>query len=498
MNFTLIDIFVIVGYFGLVLAIGFFFGTKKNSDSRDFFLAGKTLSWQFIMLSIVATETSSLTFLSVPGIAYKSDFAFLQIALGYILGRTFVGFVILPLYFNGEYSTVYEWVGESFGKPTQKAMSSIFLITRVLGDGVRLYVTSIPIALMLKVFFPDFSENTISIFTLFLITLATAAYTVFGGFKSIVLTDSFQFFVYLAGGFFALYLLSESVLQNFHLKDLFVQASTDLKLKIFHFETENFFRAPYFFLSALLGGALISVGSHGVDQMIAQRVLACKSEKEGRLALIGSGILVFLQFALFLTIGLFLFYFYGNTNTHPDKVFSKYILENIPTGLLGLIISAILASAMSTLSSTINSLSLSFLVDWKNTLVDTREIDLRKSRSASLFWSMVLFFSSLLPFYLSNDIQEGLVEIGLKIASFTFGPMIGLFLLGLYYKKSIRNFTRPKSIIYSLFLGLISTIIFAHAWKPAFTLVIPIGIVFFYFYFFLFSISKKVHHNGKK
>lgn len=491
MNFTLLDIFVIVGYFVLVLVIGFIFGTKKDSGSKDFFLAGKSLSWQLIMLSIVATETSSLTFLSVPGIAYKSDFTFLQIALGYILGRTFVAFVILPLYFKGEYSTVYEWIGESFGKPTQRAMSSVFLITRVLGDGVRLYVTSIPVALLLKVFFPEFSENTISIFSLLLITLATAAYTIFGGFKSIVLTDSFQFVVYLVGGFFSLYLVSQSVLGDTSLYGFFAEASSELKLKVFQFSVDDIFHSPYFFLSALVGGALISIGSHGVDQMIAQRVLACRTAKEGRYALIGSGVLVFLQFVIFLAIGLFLFYFYRNSSIHPDKVFSKYILENIPTGLLGLIISAILASAMSTLSSTINSLSLSFLVDWKNTNTQASSIDLKESRVASFFWSVVLFFSSLLPFYLSKDFQEGLVELGLKIASFTFGPMIGLFLIGIYYRKSVKNFTQPKSLIYSLFFGLISTIIFSYSLKPAFTLVIPIGIVFFYFYLFVFFIFKK-------
>ncbi len=441
------------------------------------------------MLSIVATETSSLTFLSVPGMSYKSDFAFLQIALGYIAGRAFVGFVILPLYFKGEYSTVYEWVGLSFGKPTQKAMSSIFLITRVLGDGVRLYVTSIPIALLLRAFLPAFSENSIGIITLLLVTIATAAYTIFGGFKSIVLTDSFQFFVYIAGGLFAFYLVSNTLLDKYTLGELVRKADLDMKLKIFHFGFSDIFREPYFFVSAFFGGAMISIGSHGVDQMIAQRVLACKTRREGRLALIGSGVLVFFQFVLFLTIGLLLFYFYKDTSIHPDKVFSKYILENIPTGILGLIISAILASAMSTLSSTINSLSLSFLVDWKNVSVETGEADLSKSKITSFFWSAVLFFSSLLPFYLSNNFQEGLVELGLKIASFTFGPMIGLFFLGIYYKDSIRKFARPKSLISSLFLGLVSTIIFAYAWKPAFTLVIPVGVIFFYFYFLLFSIS---------
>ncbi|MCK6380742.1 MAG: sodium:solute symporter [Leptospiraceae bacterium] len=446
------------------------------------------MSWPWIMLSIVATETSSLTFLSVPGMSFKSNFAFLQIVFGYIAGRAFVGYVILPMYFKGEYSTVYEWVGIRFGKSVQKAMSSIFLITRVLGDGVRLYVTSIPIALLLKAFLPDFSEHSIGIMTLLLITIATSLYTVFGGFKSIVLTDSFQFFVYIAGGVFAFYLISNSLLNSETFTGLFSKGISDSKLKIFHFDYENLFKEPYFFLNAFFGGALISIGSHGVDQMIAQRILACKTKEEGRLALIGSGILVLLQFVLFLSIGFMLFYFYKNTDLIPDKVFSKYILENIPTGILGLIISAILASAMSTLSSTINSLSLSFLVDIKSTSVESGDINVKDSRLASLFWSVLLFFSSLFPFYLSGNYQEGLLELGLKIASFTFGPMIGLFFLGVYFSKRTKVFLHPKGILFALFFGLISTMVFVHIWKPAFTLVIPFGIIFFYIYLIVFFV----------
>ncbi|HNK58395.1 MAG TPA: sodium:solute symporter, partial [Leptospiraceae bacterium] len=242
--------------------------------------------------------------------------------------------------------------------------------------------------------------------------------------------------------------------------------------------TSNFFQKPYFFINGLIGGILLSIGTHGVDQMFAQRLIACKSEKESKLALIGSGILVFLQFVLFLGIGLLLFYKYQGSEIHPDKVFSKYIIENIPTPILGIIVAAILASAMSTLSSSINSMSLSVLFDWmkKNESEHQRVL---LSKWISVLWGFVLFGSSLLPYYFSGKTSEGLVEIGLKIASFTFGPLTALFLLVRLKDRFALNLY-PSLLIFSLFLSLVTTILFSISLKPAMAYLIPFGIFIFY------------------
>ncbi|HMV46047.1 MAG TPA: sodium:solute symporter [Leptospiraceae bacterium] len=481
MQFSNLDFLVLISYLAIVLLAGLH--SSKNDTSKSFFLADKELPWYFIMLSIVATETSSLTFLNIPGLSFKGDFSFLQVAFGYIIGRAFVANFILPLYYKGGYSSVYEWVGEKFGKETQKSVSSVFLITRVLGDGIRLYATSIPIAIIFHGYFQNLvSEETTGILTLFIITMITTLYTVFGGFKSVVVTDSLQFFIYIGGGVFSFVYLMQDLGNHISFSEILSTSLSNGKLNFYQgstgITTSNFFQKPYFFINGLIGGILLSIGTHGVDQMFAQRLIACKSEKESKLALIGSGILVFLQFVLFLGIGLLLFYKYQGSEIHPDKVFSKYIIENIPTPILGIIVAAILASAMSTLSSSINSMSLSVLFDWmkKNESEHQRVL---LSKWISVLWGFVLFGSSLLPYYFSGKTSEGLVEIGLKIASFTFGPLTALFLLVRLKDRFALNLY-PSLLIFSLFLSLVTTILFSISLKPAMAYLIPFGIFIFY------------------
>ncbi|MBP7282910.1 MAG: sodium:solute symporter [Leptospiraceae bacterium] len=481
MQFSNLDFFVLVFYLFVVLYAGLH--ASKNDTSKSFFLADKELPWYFIMLSIVATETSSLTFLNIPGLSFKGNFSFLQVAFGYILGRTIVANFILPMYYKSGYSSVYEWIGEKFGHSTQKSVSSIFLITRVLGDGIRLYATSIPIAIIFHAYLHDsFTEETTGILTLFTITMITTLYTVFGGFKSVVITDSLQFFIYVGGGVFSFLYLLNDLSSNTSFSQILNTAFNSGKLNIYQglegVTATNFYQKPYFFINGLLGGILLSIGTHGVDQMFAQRLIACKTEREGKLALIGSGVLVFLQFVLFLGIGLLLYYKYTNLEIHPDKIFSKYIIENIPTPVLGLIVAAILASAMSTLSSSINSMSLSVIFDWmqKDKNEHHRVV---QSKWISLIWGFVLFVSSLLPYYFSGKISEGLVEIGLKIASFTFGPLIALFLL-VRIKEKFSLRLSASLLIFSLFISLITTILASIFLKPAMAYLIPTGVITFY------------------
>lgn len=491
MNFQFLDFIVIVVYLLLITSIGLL-QIGKIDSYKSFFLANNNLPWQAIMFSIVATETSSLTFLSVPGMAYSSDLAFLQVALGYILGRIFVAYFILPLYYNGRYSSIYQWVGENFGIPSQKSLSAIFLISRVLADGVRLYVTSIPLTFILQSYFVDYSFSTLSIISLIIISSTTVLYTVIGGFRAVVITDSLQFFIYIFGGLFALFFLITQLGEATEIQSILFKHPS--KLKIFHAWEGNFLQSAYFFPTAIFGGLLLSIGSHGVDQMFAQRLLACKNIRESRIALIGSGFLVFFQFLLFLLIGLLLFQFYNGENIQTDRVFSKYLIENIPSPILGLIVAAIFASAMSTLSSSINSLSLSVLVDWGEKLF--QEQSLKYSKFLSVFWGVVLFFSSMLPHFLTDQLLDSLLELGLKITSFTLGPMIGIFLLGIFYVRKKIPFS-SFVLIWALFLGIITLISFTYFFKPGFTLVIPFGIIFFYFYLLLFKMIENLNIIGK-
>lgn len=486
MNFSLNDLLVLIAYLFVVLYAGL--KSAKSDSSGGFFLADRKIPWKIIMLSIVATETSSLTFLNIPGISFKSDISFLQVAFGYILGRTFVAYVLLPAYYKYGYSSVYEWIGLKFGSTTQKSVSSVFLITRVLGDGVRLYATSIPLAILFHYYLKEYmGEEGAGISALIVISVSTSLYTIFGGFKSVVITDALQFFVYVFGGIFSFFFLLNDVSLQSGLADSFSKIVSSNKLLFYHGFEGDFFHKPYFFINGIIGGALLSIGSHGVDQMFAQRLLACKTEREGRLALIGSGLIVFFQFALFLAIGLLLFIKYTGETIHQDKVFSKYIMENLPTPVLGLILAAVLASAMSTLSSSINSMSLTVVYDWM--LKDaSEESKVKKSKILSLFWGIILFVSSLLPYYLSAGLSEGLVEIGLKIASYTFGPLIALFILA---RTNTDYEYSPSSLVFALFSSLITSISQSLYLKPAMAYLIPIGFISFYIFLVPGILSRK-------
>ncbi len=227
--------------------------------------------------------------------------------------------------------------------------------------------------------------------------------------------------------------------------------------------------------------------------MFVQRLLACKNEKESKLALIGSGIVVFFQFFLFLLIGLLLFLHYGNSNLKTDQVFSKYITENIPSPIQGLLVAAILASAMSTLSSSINSLSLSYLVDWKNIEKEDSLHQLQSSKMVSIFWGVVLFLSSILPMFLSDRYSEGLVELGLKIASFTLGPLIGVFLLGRFIKLEMQ--ISGAVFGFALVSSVITTLTITYFLNPALAYIIPTGILALYLYLFLGSLGSHKRIN---
>ncbi len=468
----LLDLFVLILYFIAVFYAGFHFSNRQQS-SNEFFVAKHRIGWGWLLFSLVATETSSLTFLSIPALGMKSDFSFLQLAFGYILGRTIVALFLLPKYYKEDMVSVYSYLGESFGKPAQKTMSLMFTISRILGDGIRLYVTSLPIAfLLMEMGISQFSESEIGIFALFLLSLATIIYTVYGGFKAIVFTDSLQLFVYIAGGIFSLFLLVQAIQSQSQstITDIFNQGYTSGKFQIFHFEWKSEPMDPYYFLFAIIGGAFLSIGSHGTDLMLVQRVIASHSLKEGQKILIGSGLLVFLQFFLFLMIGSLLFQFYSGKDIAPDKAFSFFIVKEIPSPFLGFLLSAILASAMSTLSSTINSLSLTWSRDW--------ELESKvHPRHFSFFFGVVLFLASLLPFSLSSNWEKGLLEVGLTIFSFTLGPSLALFLLASMKKKP----QLPKwGIPFILIASVLVLVLLQKSFVFPFTFLVPMGAGIFF------------------
>ena len=381
------------------------------------------------MFSIVATETSVLTFISIPGIAYRGNWVFLQLALGYIIGRILVSIFFLPKYFSSGITSIYEILGERFNKDIQKIASGIFLLTRILADGIRFLATAVIVQVVTGWSLP---------IAVLLIGVVTLIYSALGGIRTIVWVDSFQFVLYLAGGLITiLYILLHSDSSAVNILSGLGEAE---KTKIFNFSGE-FLKDPYFFLSAVIGGIFLSFSSHGVDHMMVQRVLGTKDLRSGQKAMIGSGIFVMLQFGIFLLAGSLIFHYFDGIPLQKDREFSSFIVDHLPTGLRGLLLAGILSAAMSTLSSSINSLASSTIVDWFG-----GRSSIKTSRIVSLFWASVLIGIALI----FDESDSAIVIIGLQIASFTYGGLLGLFLL----TKINRKF---NSI--SLIVGLISSLL---------------------------------------
>jgi len=400
---------------------------KSNKNTGDYFLGGHKLPWIVAMLSIVATETSVLTFVSVPGLAYRGDWTFLQLPMGYIVGRILVSSLLLPMYFKTGVSSIYEVIGARFGTGMQKLASVVFLITRILGDGVRFLATGVVVQAVTGWSLP---------LSIIIIGAVTLVYTISGGLKTVVWLDSFQFGLYLLGGIITIVFIVLRLDDTLpHILSTLADAG---KLHIFNMSGDIIVN-PMSFGSAFFGGIFLSLASHGVDFMMVQRVLGCSNLGDAKKALIGSGIFVFIQFAIFLFAGSLIYLFMGGVPIEKDREFASFIVNYLPSGLKGLLLAGILSAAMSTIASSINSLAASTVTD----LLGGR-VSLKNSRFISLVWAAILIGIALL----FDESDKSIVMVGLEIASFTYGGLLGLFLLS----KSKRNF-HPAS----LGIGLISS-----------------------------------------
>ena len=401
--------------------------SRLNITTSDYFLGGKTIPWIVAMFSIVATETSVLTFISIPGIAYRGNWLFLQLAIGYILGRILVSLFLLPEYFSSGVTSIYEVLGNKFGPEIQKVASGVFLITRILADGIRYLATAVIVQVVTGWSLPV---------AVLVIGIVTLIYSLLGGIRTIVWIDSFQFVLYLAGGLISIFYILLNMGPS--AGDALTQLSEAGKLQILNF-SGDFLHVPYSFISAVIGGMFLSFSSHGVDYMMVQRVLGTKDLESGRKAMIGSGFFVFLQFGIFLLAGSLIYIYLGGVEIDKDREFSTFIIEHLPIGVKGLLLAGILSAAMSTLSSSINSLASSTIIDWFK-----GEADLKKSRIVSGIWAIVLIGIALI----FDEGDSAIVIMGLTIASFTYGGLLGLFLL-----SKLNQSFQPTSLI----LGLISS-----------------------------------------
>ncbi|HET9424065.1 MAG TPA: sodium:solute symporter [Gemmatimonadaceae bacterium] len=430
-SFTLLDAAVLLVYLVGTTALGMWLG-RHQKDARDYFVAGRAIPWWAILFSVVATETSALTFISIPGLAYIADLSFLQVALGYLVGRIVIGYTLLPRYYQGELVTAYSLLEQRFGTSTRRFASIIFMVTRAFGDSVRVFATAIPIALIIG---PVIAPEYLTPVSILILGAFTIVYTYHGGMRAVVWTDVLQTFVYLFGGIAAVWLIGRGVEGGW--SAIISGAGSAGKLRVFDAYTG--FDRPHTIWAGVIGGAFLSMASHGADQLIVQRLLASSSFRDARRSLIGSGIAVILQFTLFLMIGIGLFAYYrGQVFQRPDEIFPRFIVEVMPPGLTGLVIAAILAAAMSTVSGSLNSLSAATTHDIYLPLTGRRADDpgvLRIGKVFTLLWAVVLIGGALM--YRAQGTP--VVVVALSVASFTYGGLLGGFFLGMLWRRAIQR-----------------------------------------------------------
>jgi SSS family transporter len=467
-SFTVLDGVVLLAYLAGTTLLGVWLG-RSQRDARDYFVAGQAVPWWAVLFSVVATETSALTFISIPGLAYTTDLSVVQGAAGYLLGRIVVAVSLLPKCYDGKLVTAYALLEQRFGTSTRRLASVTFMFTRAIGDSVRIFATTIPLVLILGSLVPEQYLRPVAVLVVGAFTLV---YTYYGGMRAVIWTDVVQTGVYMFGGLAAIWLIGGGVDGGW--STIFERAATDDKMRVF--DLYMGFDRPHTLIAGLLGGAVLSMASHGADQLIVQRLLAASSLRDARAALIGSGIGVIIQFALFLIIGVGLWAFYSNEAfASPDHIFPRFIIEEMPPGLTGLVIAALLAAAMSTVSSSLNSLSAAsthdiYLPLRKRPLDDAGE--LRIGRMFTILWAVVLLGGALL-----YPTEQGtpVVVIALSIASFTYGGLLGGFFLGLLWRRAIQ-----RDAIVAIGVGIFCMILvvfagrLSDAWPAVFGVLSPL------------------------
>jgi SSS family transporter len=429
MAISLIDTTIVVAYLAAVMLFGLWIGRGQRT-SADYFLGSRSLPWGALLLSIVATETSTVTFLSLPGVAAAANgnLTFLQITFGYIVGRLLIIRILLPLYFRGESFTAYQVLESRFGRLSRRSASVLFLVTRNLSDALRLFLTALVLQLVLGI------DLALSVLVLGAITIV---YTLVGGARSVIWNDVVQFVIYMLGAAAAFWIIIGGLPGG--LSDLAHYAAENDKLHLFDLDF-SFIKPTMTFWAGLAGGAFLTLATHGTDQLMVQRYLSARNQADAARALGFSGFIVFGQFLVFLLIGVALAAFYSNvaqgTAPRGDRLFATFIVEQMPVGLLGLTLASVFAAAMSTLSSSLNSSATALVKDvvvplQRDGMSQHRQLVLGRVATA-LFGVVQVAIAIVVG---AIGMNESVVASVLKITGFATGPVLGIYLLAVFSPK---------------------------------------------------------------
>jgi len=457
-----LDLGIIVVYLVGITWFGARFKETQKS-LKDYFLGGRNAPWWAIGFSIVSAETSTLTIIGTPALAFNGNLGFLQVVFGYLLARIVITVLFLPHYFRGEMYTAYELMRRRFGPNIRKLTAGSFLILRTLAEGVRVFAISIVVSIIL---------GTGDMLSIIVIVCLTLFYTFEGGMTAVIWTDVIQMFLYILGALVSFFVILQSIPGGWsHVMEV-TSAAGKLQIFDFRFEpTAEFFTRSYSFWAGILGGAFLTTASHGTEQLMVQRLLAAKTEGESRAALFSSWLVILLQFSLFLMIGLMLHVYYtDNGIARPavtDQIYPRFIWEQLPVGISGLIMAAILAAAMSNLSAALNSLASTTIMDFYKVFRPDRTEShfLKMARYATVVWGVALVAVGFLARQWGS-----VLEAGLGIASIVYGGLLGVFLLGLLTRR-----VGEKAAMVGMTAGLLTMFYVKFGTKIAFTWYVLIG-----------------------
>ena len=452
-----IDLAIVIAYLLGVTALGIHF-RRGQQDAKDYFLGGRTAPWWALALSIVATETSTLTIIGTPAISYGGNLTFLQLVLGYLIGRVLIVLILLPGYFRGEFLTAYALIEKRFGERMRAVAATTFLITRAVAEGVRVSAIALVVSAVL---------GTSERLAVVIVIALTVLYTFEGGMKAVIWTDVAQLLVYLTGSAVTFWVLLHRIPGGWS-EVTQVAAAAGHKLQVFDFSFD--LATKYTFWSGLIGGAFLTMASHGTDQTIVQRLLAARNEKDSRRALLTSGGIIVMQFTIFLLIGVLLFVFAQHApllapGERTDRILPLFLVREMPPGLAGLLLASIIAVAMSNVSGSLNSLAASSVLDFarlRGRSADQEKF-LRLSRGMTLVWGVVLMGFGFVKW-------GPVLEAGLTVASLPFGSLLGLFLLGTLDRRA-----SAVGALTGMFAGLATVLSVWAFTRVAFTWYVLIG-----------------------
>ncbi|HEY6127853.1 MAG TPA: sodium:solute symporter [Candidatus Acidoferrum sp.] len=452
-----IDLAIVVAYLLGVTGLGIWF-RRGQQDVRDYFLGGRTAPWWALALSIVATETSTLTIIGTPAISYATNLTFIQLVLGYLVGRVMIVLLFLPAYFRGEMFTAYALIEKRFGMRMRAVAASTFLVTRAVAEGVRVSAIALVVSVVL---------GTSEQLAVVIVIALTVLYTFEGGMKAVIWTDVAQLLLYLTGSAVTLGFLLHSIPGGWsEVNHVAAIAGNKLQFLDFSFHMAT----KYTFWSGVIGGSFLTMASHGTDQTIVQRLLAARNETDSRKALLASGGVILVQFTLFLLVGVLLYVFSQHrpllaAGERPDRILPLFLVREMPAGLAGLLLASIIAVAMSNASGSLNSLAASSILDFSAAAGHRQDPQkfLKLSRRMTLVWGLVLMAFGFVRW-------GSLLETGLTVASFPLGSLLGLFLLGTIDRRA-----NSVGALTGMFFGLAATIAVWRMTGVAYTWYVLIG-----------------------